>query len=244
MKIRCAWEHNGDDTLLYAADCPGAYARGASRGEAVEKLPEELRSYWRWSGEAYPESLEVEVVQEKASTLQIADADSDIIFDGERMPLAEEEYRRLKCLALKSAEDFHALYCSVPDKDVSRLPERHTFYGPVPRTAREMYEHTKNVNSYYFGEIGVDADNEGTIFQCRRRGFELLERRDGFLDAPAVVGSYDELWSVGKVLRRFLWHDRIHAKAMYRMAVKTFGGCAVKNPFFFPDCRGTAKITL
>ncbi len=241
MKIRCAWEHNGDDTLLYAVNCPGAYARGASREQAVEKLPEELRSYWWWSGEACPETFEIEVVQEKASALQIADADSDIIFDGERMPLAEEEYRRLKCLALKSAEDFHALYCSVPDKDMSCLPERRTFYGPVPRTAREMYEHTKNVNSYYFGEIGVDADNEGTIFQCRRRGFELLERRGGFLDAPAAVGSYDELWSVGKVLRRFLWHDRIHAKAMYRMAVKTFGRCAVKNPFFFSDCRGTTK---
>lgn len=241
MKIRCAWEHNGDDTLLYAVNCPGAYARGASREQAVEKLPEELRSYLRWSGDACPETFEIEVVQEKASALQIADADSDIIFDGERMPLAEEEYRRLKCLALKSAEDFHALYCSVPDKDMSCLPERRTFYGPVPRTAREMYEHTKNVNSYYFGEIGVDADNEGTIFQCRRRGFELLERRGGFLDAPAAVGSYDELWSVGKVLRRFLWHDRIHAKAMYRMAVKTFGRCAVKNPFFFSDCRGTTK---
>lgn len=241
MKIRCAWEHNGDDTLLYAVNCPGAYTRGASREQAVEKLPEELRSYWWWSGEACPETLEIEVVQEKASALQIADADSDIIFDGERMPLAEEEYRRLKCLALKSAEDFHALYCSVPDKDMSCLPERRTFYGPVPRTAREMYEHTKNVNSYYFGEIGVDADNEGTIFQCRRRGFELLERRGGFLDAPAVVGSYDEVWSVRKVLRRFLWHDRIHAKAMYRMAVKTFGRCAVKNPFFFPNCRGTTK---
>lgn len=241
MKIRCAWEHNGDDTLLYAVNCPGAYARGASREQAVEKLPEELRSYWWWSGEACPETFEIEVVQEKASALQIADADSDIIFDGERMPLAEEEYRRLKCLALKSAEDFHALYCSVPDKDMSCLPERRTFYGPVPRTAREMYEHTKNVNSYYFGEIGVDADNEGTIFQCRRRGFELLERRGGFLDAPAAVGSYDEVWSVGKVLRRFLWHDRIHAKAMYRMAVKTFGRCAVKNPFFFSDCRGTTK---
>ncbi len=25
------------------------------------------------------------------------------------------------------------------------------------------------------------------------------------------------------VLRRFIRHDRIHAKAMYRMAVKTFG---------------------
>ena len=235
MKIICAWEHNGDDTLLHAVNCVGAYARGANRGQALEKLPKEIMSYLRWSGEPVPERVEIEVVQEKASNLQIADADSDILFEEERAPLSEEAYLRLKALALKSAEDFHALYASIPDKNASCLPERNTFYGAVPRTAQEMYEHTKNVNSYYFGEIGVDADNAGTILECRRRGFALLEQSVGFLQAPAVVGSYDELWSVGKVLRRFIWHDRIHAKAMYRMAVRTFGKYALRNPFQFDE---------
>ena len=233
MKVKCAWEHNGDDTLLYAVNCVGAYARGASRELALEKMPEEIKSYLRWSGGPVPQGFEVEIVQEKASGLQIADADSDIIFEEERAPLPEGEYLGLKALALKSAGDFDALYASVPDKDASCLPARDTFYGAVPRTAREMYDHTKNVNSYYFGEIGVDVDNGGTILQCRQKGFGLLERSDGFLQAPAVVGSYDELWSVRKMLRRFIWHDRIHAKAMFRMAERTFGKGVVKNPFQF-----------
>lgn len=36
-----------------------------------------------------------------------------------------------------------------------------------------------------------------------------------------------------KVLRRFIWHDRIHAKAMYRMATKVFGAESIENPFCF-----------
>ena len=48
-----------------------------------------------------------------------------------------------------------------------------------------------------------------------------------------VAGSYDEEWCLRKVLRRFLWHDLIHAKAMYRMAVKTFGAGAVPDVFRF-----------
>ena len=105
-------------------------------------------AYLRWSGEPAPERIEIEIVQEKASGLQISDADSDIMFEEERSPLSENEYLRLKALALKSAKDFHALYASIPDKNASCLPERNTFYGTVPRTAQEMYEHTKNVNSY------------------------------------------------------------------------------------------------
>lgn len=233
MKIICAWEHNGDDTLLHAVNCVGAYARGASKELALGKLPKEIMSYLRWSGRPVPEGIDIEIVQEKNSELQIADADSDILFEEERGPLSMEEYLGLKSLALKSAEDFYALYASVPDKNASCLPARNTFYGAVPRTAQEMYAHTKNVNSYYFGEIGVDVDNEGTIFQCRQKGFARLEQSDGFLQAPAVVGSYDEQWSLRKVLRRFIWHDRIHARAMYRMAVRTFGKNAVGNPFQF-----------
>ncbi len=96
-----------------------------------------------------------------------------------------------------------------------------------------MYEHTKNVNSYYFSEIGIETNNEGTIIECRKKGFELLEKKPDFLNNTVYMGSYDEEWSLRKVLRRFIWHDRIHAKAMYRMAIKTFGEKPIQNIFLF-----------
>ena len=86
---------------------------------------------------------------------------------------------------------------------------------------------------YYFSEIGVPADNEGTVLECRERGFAALESQPDFLKNTVFLGSYDEEWALRKVLRRFVWHDRIHAKAMYRMAVKTFGMQAVPNVFLF-----------
>lgn len=233
MKIRCVWEHNGDDSILYADNFIGAFARGASKDLAIRKMPAEIKSYLMWRGCLIPDSLELEIVQEKRSELAVSDADSDVLFDEERKELTASEYADLKALALKSAKDFLALYQAVPDKDKSCLPVRATFYGQIPRTAFEMYEHTKNVNDYYFGEIGVPADNEGSILECRERGFALLESRPDFLKNTVCLGSYDEEWSLRKVLRRFIWHDRIHAKAMYRMAVKTFGPHAVPNVFLF-----------
>ena len=233
MEIRCVWEHNGADTLLHAENFPGVATRGASLAEASAKMERELRSWFGWQGLLPQEAYELEVVQEKETELQIRDADSDVLFEGERQPLTREEYERLKTMVLQSAADFLKLYESVPERDVSCLPVRQTFYGPVPRTAREMYEHTKGVNAYYFAEIDVEADSEGDILTCRRRGLELLEQKPDFLEQPAAEGSYGEWWSLRKVLRRFLWHDRIHAKAMYRMAVKTFGAENVENVFRF-----------
>ena len=188
MAIKCVWEHNGTDSLLYAVDLPGAYARGVGREEALQKMRQELPQFLRWMGrELPPEELAPVIIQEKTSTLRIADADSDVLFESERLALTPEEYAAQKALALRSAADFLALYRSIPDPDQSALPPRETFYGAVPRTAREMYEHTKNVNAYYFREIGIAADNEGDILSCRERGFLLLERQLDYLKNEAVT---------------------------------------------------------
>ena len=231
--MRCVWEHNGNDTLLYSVDYIGAYARGSSLEIAMSKMGAEIAAYSAWSGQHFGNKPGIEIIQEKASELKIADADSDVLFDSEKAPLSRKEYEELKSLVLKSASDFYALYSSISNKNETCLPQRRTFYGDVPRTAQEMYEHTKNVNAYYFAEINVDVDNEGTIYDCRKRGFERLEQSAGFLDNTVFEGSYGELWSLRKVMRRFLWHDRIHAKAMYRMAVKTFGTFGADNAFKF-----------
>lgn len=233
MKIRCVWEHNCNDSILYSVDFAGAFTRGETRDAAIQKMSCEIKSYLKWKGDSVSNSLEPIIVQEKDSGLAISDADSDVLFDEEKNPLNMLEYEELKALALKSAHDFLTLYEAIPDKDKSCLPVRATFYGKVPRTAFEMYEHTKNVNDYYFSQIGVLTDNESDIVDCRKRGFALLESQPDFLKNSVYLGDYDEEWSLRKVLRRFIWHDRIHAKAMYRMAIKTFGENAVKNVFQF-----------
>ena len=233
MKVNCVWEHNGNDTLLYAVDYIGAYTRGENLEIAIAKMPHEISSYLKWLGEDTSDNMEVVIVGEKDSNLVIKDADSDVLFENEKAPLTADEYEKMKALALKSSKDFLALYESIPNKSATAIVERKTFYGTVPRSVDEMYEHTRNVNEYYFAEIDINADNSGNIYECRKRGFEILETKPDYLDNPVIEGSYGEDWSLRKVLRRFIWHDRIHARAMYRMAAKVFGAENIANPFCF-----------
>ena len=237
MKIECVWEHNGNDTLLYATDLPGAYSRGSTLEEAMLKMPSEVRAYLLWAGRNIPDDIETVVVQDAPCTLAVCDADSDVLFDMERSPLSPEEYTELKTITLRSAKCFQELYDAIPTKDVCSDPVRKTFYGQVPRTAEEMYRHTKNVNAYYFAELGIEADNEGSILECRLRGFDLLEQHPDFPDLKPTEGSYGEWWSLRKLFRRFLWHDRIHAKAMYRMAKRNGMGDRIPDPFGFDSTK-------
>ena len=233
MKIKLIDEYNAEGHLIYVENYPGAFVRGKTVQECLNKLPTEINQYSIWANIGIPmDKLETNIIQRKLSELNIQDADSDIIFDCENELLTQSEYEYFKSLTLKSAQDFLSLYLSIPDKDVTSLLPRETFYGMRPLTAREMYIHTKSVNSYYFAEIDVKADNFLDIYTCRLNGFTELEKKPDFLKNQEFSGSYGELWTLRKLFRRFIWHDRIHAKAMYRMATKLFGN-SIANPFQF-----------
>ena len=233
MLINVIDEYNENGHLMYSDNFKGAFTRGKTRDEAILKFSAEIRQYCEWLSLPCDNEFNIEIIHEKYSELNISDADSDVIFPSEKEPLTLKEYQSLKEIALKSAQDFNELYRSIPDKNAAVLSPRKTFYGNVPITAEEMYNHTKNVNSYYFGEINIDASNEPDIYICRKEGFTKLECSEGFLNNIVFDGSYGEQWSVRKVMRRFIWHDRIHAKAMYRMALRLFGKENIKNPFCF-----------
>ena len=88
--MKCVWEHNGNDTLLYSVEYVGAYTRGNSLEAAMAKMRAELEAYSSWKGQHCGTEVEIEIVQEKISTLQIADADSDVLFDSEKEPLVRD----------------------------------------------------------------------------------------------------------------------------------------------------------
>lgn len=235
-EILAVIEYNDEGCLIYAQNYPGAFVRGATRSEALAKFDGELRSYLHWAtGEkpSYAVDFPVTIVQEKQSELRICDADSDVLFAAECGEMSREEYEQLRFLVLKSAQDFQKLYSSIPNPDISLRPSRKTFYGMVPRTPREMYEHTNSVTNYYCGEINISIPNLKNIIHNRMHALSEIEDVEGFLSNTVYEGSFDEQWTLKKVLRRFLWHDRIHAKAMYRTAVALWGSIVIENPFCF-----------
>lgn len=231
MEIRAVLEYNQDGSLLWAENVPGASSRGATPEEAEEKLPAEVRRFLRWRDGFAPEDFSVRVARKKESSLDIRDADSDLLLDSEKNPMTWEEYAGLKALVLRSARDFQRLYDAVPDKHRTGLPERKTFYGEIPRTAEEMYRHTNQVSNYYIGELGAAFENLPDILENRVLALQMAESLPDFLQNRVTAGSFGELWSLKKALRRFLWHDRIHAKALWRMARRIWPD--IPDPFCF-----------
>ena len=70
MKIHCVWEHNGNDSMIYASNFIGAFTRGENREVALSKMQDEIRAYLRWkNGNEYDEEREILITQESCSGL-------------------------------------------------------------------------------------------------------------------------------------------------------------------------------
>ena len=67
--MRCVWEHNGNDTLLYSVDYVGAYTRGSSLEAAMSKMSAEIKAYSLWCGKKCRQETDIEIIQEKNSNL-------------------------------------------------------------------------------------------------------------------------------------------------------------------------------
>lgn len=219
--------------LLHMVDFPGAYTRGESRQAALDKLPDEYLRWHAWAGlEPLPFSFGVlQITGHDAGSLAVEDADSEILFESEQSILTRPAYDHLKSLALKSAADFMALYASIPDRMLPLKKKRRTFYGDLPVTASDMYLHVLSVNHFYFSRIGIQLSENDDLYRGRQSGFEMLEQGEYLENSLHLVDG--EAWTLRKVLRRFIWHDRIHAKALYRSAARNFPDCEIVNPFHF-----------
>ena len=87
INIRLIHEYNSDGHLLYIENFPGAYVRSPSKEDAFSKLTTEIKNYCLWADIPCDlTDISYTIVQEKLSTLQICDADSDVIFESEKKP--------------------------------------------------------------------------------------------------------------------------------------------------------------
>ena len=229
-------EYNDRGVTVWALAYPGAFARGETAGEAAKKLPAACRRYRLWAKlplEMAVGNDEIRFARKIKSDANLEEGFTDILFPEEKLAMDMARYTVLKTLCLKSARDFELLFSSIPQKDRALVKSRRTLYGKIPVTAREMLGHVEDGQRAWAALFGIDLGDRQGLLTDRKRLFARLEARPGYLDDRVVTAPDGELWTLRKLLRRLIWHDAIHGRAMYRRAITFWQKERIKNPFGF-----------
>ncbi len=230
-------EFNDRGTILWSAAYPGAFARGETAAEAARKLPAACRRYRLWA-KLPPESDaagsdEVRYIRKYKVDAAVEEGFTAALFPEDKLPLDMARYTSLKTLCLSSARDFETLFASIPQKDRALLKSRRTLYGKVPVTAREMLDHVAEGQRAWAALFGVDLKEGKGLLADRKQLFAGVESQPDFLSDPVITAPDGELWTLRKLLRRLLWHDALHGRALYRKAITFWQKERIRNPFGF-----------
>jgi len=209
--------------LGFIIELPGAFVRGETERNALSKVHAEASAYSRWARSPSEPPSEVMVVQRHNCKLHVEDADCEILLDADRGVMGKAEFKTLADLAIYSGETFDRIYAASELKDwVDTARIRLTFNGQAPKTIQEIFEHVNRTQKYYLSRAGLGLPEEArdNFLEIRRNCLALLEELFNQTGNSTVFNVSDEEWTLKKILRRFIWHDRIHGKSIYRILRK------------------------
>jgi len=237
--LSIALETNGRGFQGFIIELPGAFVRDRTEQEALSKTIKEATSYAKWLEISAPTSIKARVVQRHQCELTVEDGDCEILFDRDQDALAETEFADLSDLVKHSGQTFSRLYESVSLKDwVDSSKSRPTFYGQTPKTVRENFDHVKGAQYYYLSRTKTSFQfvKDGDFLAIRQQCLDQLTELYSKNGNSEVFSADDENWTLAKILRRFIWHDRIHARAIVRILQKQQSQGLIqdyKDPFCF-----------
>ncbi|MCX6648265.1 MAG: DinB family protein [Candidatus Bathyarchaeota archaeon] len=215
---------------------PGCFTRGASRGEALAALPGAVGARLAWLGArgiGCTERSGLEVVEEQAGIPELGES-------GGAVALFRSDLEPVDGAVLGEALGLMALSRGELLGVVGGLTEGELDAEPVPgkRTVRRDVGHIVNAEEWYVSRLGrrYQGVYEGGLREAKgRRRLSAVERL--MVTRPPMIAALEaalgdgrqwpftrraytkypgEQWTLRKVLRRFLEHEREHLGTINR----------------------------
>ncbi len=209
--------------MAHVAELLGCYSMAKTSKEALEKIPSSIRQYLDWlrvHGEPVPDSkepIEIDVVKEVSTHVDVSDGDSEILLDHDQAPLADEELKTFLRLMNYAREDTIATLRHVSHETLDWKPDPTT-----KRSIREIVVHLAYVEFWYLGKLWDESSTEGLLellAEIRKVVVERLNKLTPIERERKTTYYYPapkppEEWTARKIFRRYLWHERLHSKTI------------------------------
>jgi hypothetical protein len=204
---------------------PGCVTGARDENELSGRLPLAIAEHEAWLRK-HGEAVEVSEAWEIVERADVGSISREFCFDSERVgPSRDELERDIACMAY-ARSDLLASVDGLPDIVLDWAPPSSAYksfdaWAPEVRTIREIVTHVLQLEVYYRDglrdgpSIGIFERVDDPAFE-RNGTVELLRSLDdearGRSYWPVRPGRDEaEEWTVRKVLRRIISHERMHA---------------------------------
>ena len=220
MTYSVTLEHGSDGSCLaWVHELPGCFVRAAGRDDALDRLPETIRSFLAWLREAGEEveagdEVDVAVVEEVESVVETSE-DTEALVAADRRPLTPADWATVERWLIHSRREVQQAVSALGGQ-LERRP------AATGRTVREELIHIAFVELMYAAwTFDLRSPNGLADFLAWTRDVAVTRMRfladhdDGSVTSAEWAGApRPEEWTARKAARRLIWHERLHAPSL------------------------------
>ncbi len=222
MNYSVTLEHGSDGSYLaWVHELPGCFVRGASRDDALSKLPDAIQQFLDWLrtfGEAVDDRDVTIVVAEEVDSLVEAGEDTEALVRPDREPLTSTDWGKVERWLARSRQDLLRVLSTLPDEQFEWRAEGRS------RTLRQEVIHIAFVELMYaawtfdlHSRAGLEEFLNWTRNISLARMRFLSEHDRGALTYAEWAGApRPEEWTARKAARRLIWHELLHLPDLRR----------------------------
>jgi predicted RNase H-like HicB family nuclease/uncharacterized damage-inducible protein DinB len=212
--------------MAHIRELPGCFVWDKTKKKALEKIPEEIKSYLSFlkkNGEKnlkVLKKIEFEVMETQKGTCPVISGSKAALFSYDLLPPAKAFINQCIRWMGYNRKELLKTVGKLPDKVLDWKPDKKT------RSIRETLNHVANCDIWYLSRLkdfkelyALPEYPQKKIFEKLRKNREQavrilknlsVEDRNK-INVPRKWTKYkDEKWTAGKMLRRFLEHEREH----------------------------------
>lgn len=225
VHVGCEIDREGQ-VMAWVAELPGCYARGRNLDEALEKVPLAVYEFCAWldaHGEdlSSPGPVTIVAVEQVEVTTDLGKAESSAWFSFDRelpagaakLAVRAAQYARSDLLDL--VPTLHDDMRGIRLEGVTRTLEQtldHLILADVWHVIRTLPPNTTEGRDYL-----LRAVRDACLPLLVRAADEGDNGHMAFYPSLTRRTDPGEEWSGAKVLRRYVWHDRVHYRHLKRL---------------------------
>ena len=207
--------------VTWVFEYPGCYARGSTRDQALGLVPQAIEEHIvrlrqaRFLPDDESPEISVVVAEEFRAFQSTPDYLVNAFFNNDRIPLSENDIKYARCILAMNRDDLLAVVAGLTQDDLDR-----EIRGEVQKNIGGILRHIGTAEWWYWDRLGL-------AFPRQERPVDHMTllaviREFTIKHLPELVGSTlirscsGEEWSPRKLLRRTIWHERVHTLQIKR----------------------------
>ena len=198
-------------------ELPGCYTKGKSRSVVIETSPHAIADFLNWRDgytrvtESDTETIKVEVTEEFTNYYSDKDYWVNAFFKEDKRVLSEADMDEIIWLLSCTRNDLEQIIRKLPIRQLHAPIEGEKF-----KSLSGILKHIAGAEWWYFDKFNLACNWEtlpDNVFEkltiVRNHTLAQLPR---LVNNATIIEEHEELWSARKIIRRTIWHERVHTR--------------------------------